>query len=133
MTDEQYPDRVPCWVDTDQPDVDAARHFYARLFGWTFSDAVPPMRLEVPDRMPSTAPTWRRSGRRRATAVEWNTDIAVGDADAAAASVWRRRHCRAEPSTPAGDRLGEFDARVATGPRGDLVHQPDPFAPRGHR
>jgi hypothetical protein len=25
-------------VDTDQPDVDAARRFYAGLFGWTFSD-----------------------------------------------------------------------------------------------
>lgn len=43
MTDERtYPTGVPCWIDTDQPDVDAARHFYAGLFGWTFSDAVPP-------------------------------------------------------------------------------------------
>ncbi len=35
------PQGSPCWVDTEQPDVDAARHFYAGLFGWTFSDAVP--------------------------------------------------------------------------------------------
>jgi predicted enzyme related to lactoylglutathione lyase len=43
MTDERsYPAGVPCWVDTDQPNVDAARDFYAGLFGWTFSDAVPP-------------------------------------------------------------------------------------------
>jgi uncharacterized protein len=42
MTDERsYPAGVPCWVDTDQPDVDAARDFYAGVFGWTFSDAVP--------------------------------------------------------------------------------------------
>ena len=42
MTDERsYPEGVPCWVDTEQPDVHAARHFYANLFGWTFSDAVP--------------------------------------------------------------------------------------------
>jgi predicted enzyme related to lactoylglutathione lyase len=27
---------VPCWVDTGQPDPDAARKFYGSLFGWTF-------------------------------------------------------------------------------------------------
>jgi predicted enzyme related to lactoylglutathione lyase len=42
MTDERrYPEGVPCWVDTEQPDVNAARQFYSTLFGWTFSDAVP--------------------------------------------------------------------------------------------
>jgi hypothetical protein len=39
MPDERtYPAGVPCWVDTDQPDVDAARHFYASLFGWELDD-----------------------------------------------------------------------------------------------
>ena len=43
MTDDRsYPAGVPCWVDTDQPDVGAARRFYEDLFGWTFTDAVPP-------------------------------------------------------------------------------------------
>jgi predicted enzyme related to lactoylglutathione lyase len=32
---------VPCWVDTEQPDPDAACRFYGELFGWTFEDAVP--------------------------------------------------------------------------------------------
>ena len=42
MTDERsYPAGVPCWVDTEPPDVDAARHFYANLFGWAFVDAIP--------------------------------------------------------------------------------------------
>jgi predicted enzyme related to lactoylglutathione lyase len=36
-----YPGGVPCWVDTEQSDVEAAQHFYAGLFGWTFTDAVP--------------------------------------------------------------------------------------------
>ncbi len=35
-TFERYPSGVPCWVDTIQPDIDAARRFYAALFGWTF-------------------------------------------------------------------------------------------------
>ena len=33
---------VPCWVDTSQPDPDAALGFYSGLFGWEFRDAMPP-------------------------------------------------------------------------------------------
>ena len=33
---------VPCWVDTSQPDPDAALSFYGGLFGWEFEDAMPP-------------------------------------------------------------------------------------------
>ena len=33
---------VPCWIDTSQPDVDAAAEFYGGLFGWEFEDAMPP-------------------------------------------------------------------------------------------
>jgi predicted enzyme related to lactoylglutathione lyase len=32
---------VPCWVDTSQPDPDAAAAFYGGLFGWEFEDAMP--------------------------------------------------------------------------------------------
>jgi hypothetical protein len=32
---------VPCWVDTSQPDADAAAAFYGGLFGWEFEDAMP--------------------------------------------------------------------------------------------
>ena len=37
-----YPEGVPCWVDTEQPDLDAAANFYGELFGWTFSEPTPP-------------------------------------------------------------------------------------------
>jgi predicted enzyme related to lactoylglutathione lyase len=33
---------VPCWVDTSQPDPEAAVAFYGGLFGWEFDDAMPP-------------------------------------------------------------------------------------------
>jgi predicted enzyme related to lactoylglutathione lyase len=33
---------VPSWVDTSQPDPDAAVAFYGGLFGWDFEDAMPP-------------------------------------------------------------------------------------------
>jgi predicted enzyme related to lactoylglutathione lyase len=33
---------VPCWVDTSQPDPDAAVDYYGGLFGWEFEDVMPP-------------------------------------------------------------------------------------------
>ena len=89
MTDERsYPAGVPCWVDTEQPDINAARRFYEGLFGWTFTDAIPP---EAPGTyliaslggadVAAIGPAEAGAG------AEWNTYIAVEDADATAASV----------------------------------------------
>lgn len=36
-----YPPGVPCWVDTNQPDPNAAVAFYGGLFGWEFEDVMP--------------------------------------------------------------------------------------------
>jgi predicted enzyme related to lactoylglutathione lyase len=33
---------VPCWIDTSQPDPEAAVAFYRDLFGWEFEDVMPP-------------------------------------------------------------------------------------------
>jgi uncharacterized protein len=33
---------VPCWVDTSQPDPEAAVDFYSGLFGWDFENVMPP-------------------------------------------------------------------------------------------
>jgi predicted enzyme related to lactoylglutathione lyase len=38
---DEYPPGVPCWVDTSQPDPDAAASFYGGLFGWEFEDRMP--------------------------------------------------------------------------------------------
>jgi uncharacterized protein len=38
---ETYPPGVPCWLDTMQPDPDAAKEFYGWLFGWSFDDRAP--------------------------------------------------------------------------------------------
>jgi predicted enzyme related to lactoylglutathione lyase len=81
---------VPCWVDTSQPDPQAAVAFYGGLFGWDFEDAMPPgapgnyfiARLRggdvaavssLPEDVPPTA--------------TWNTYIWVDSADDAAATV----------------------------------------------
>jgi uncharacterized protein len=85
-----YPPGVPCWIDTSQPDPDAAVRFYGGLFGWEFED-----------QMPSDAPGNYFVGRlhdRDVAAVGsqmegapqvtvWNTYIAVDDADDASANV----------------------------------------------
>jgi uncharacterized protein len=83
-----YPAGVPCWIDTDQPDVEAARHFYESLFGWAFSDA-------IPADAPGTYLIATLDGQDVAAIgpaddgepIEWNTYVAVDDADAAARSV----------------------------------------------
>ncbi len=33
---------VPCWIDTSQPDPEAAVAFYGELFGWEFENVMPP-------------------------------------------------------------------------------------------
>jgi predicted enzyme related to lactoylglutathione lyase len=81
---------VPCWVDTSQPDPEAAVAFYGGLFGWEFEDVMPPgsggsyftARLRGGDvaavgSVPEAAPP---------TAM-WNTYIWVESADDAAARV----------------------------------------------
>src|SRR5262249_13930791 len=37
----EYPPGVPCWIDTAQPDPDAATLFYGGLFGWEFENHMP--------------------------------------------------------------------------------------------
>ena len=79
-----YISGVPSWVDTPQPDPDAAAEFYKGLFGWEFEDAMPTgsegrylvARLRGGDvaavsSQPEGAPTQ----------ALWNTYIWVEDAD----------------------------------------------------
>jgi predicted enzyme related to lactoylglutathione lyase len=81
---------VPCWVDTSQPDPEAAVGFYGGLFGWEFEDVMPPGsegkyfigRLRGGDvagvgSIPEAAPP---------TAM-WNTYVWVDSADEAASKV----------------------------------------------
>ena len=81
---------VPCWIDTSQPDPEAAVGFYTDLFGWEFEDVMPPdspgkyfvARLGGGDvaavgSVPESAPQ----------AAMWNTYIWVDNADEAAAKV----------------------------------------------
>ena len=84
---EGFPPGVPCWVDTQQPDRDAALRFYGAVFGWSFEN-----HLQRGDRAYDLA---TRDGRVVAaigsgpsdTTATWTTYIGVEDADAAVAKV----------------------------------------------
>ena len=84
---EGFPPGVPCWVDTQQPDRDAALRFYGAVFGWSFED-----HLQRGDRAYDLAMLDGRvvaaigSGPSDTTAT-WTTYIGVEDADAAVAKV----------------------------------------------
>jgi predicted enzyme related to lactoylglutathione lyase len=79
---------VPCWVDTNQPDPEAAAGFYAGLFGWEVEDVMPPgsqyfmgrirgLDVAAVGSIPAGAPP-------RAV---WNTYMWVDDVDETAAKV----------------------------------------------
>ena len=39
---DRYIPGVPCWIDTAQPDPEAATAYYGGLFGWEFEQVMPP-------------------------------------------------------------------------------------------
>jgi uncharacterized protein len=80
-----YPHGVTSWVDTEQPDLDAARTFYSGLFGWRLADAGPPgspYLIATLDGLDVAAIAPATDG-----AAGWNTYVAVDDAEATAAKV----------------------------------------------
>lgn len=82
-----FPPGVPCWVDTEQPDVGAAAQFYGALFGWTFQDAIP---AEAPGTYLIAALNGRPAaaiGPATGDTAAWNMYVAVDDADASARRV----------------------------------------------
>ena len=87
---EGFPAGVPAWIDTSQPEPDAAAAFYRGLFGWEFEDRTPPgtdgrYLVATLDGREVAAIGSRRAGDPPAPA--WNTYIAVDSADGTAALV----------------------------------------------
>jgi uncharacterized protein len=87
---DRYIPGVPCWVDTTQPDPEAATEFYSGLFGWEFEDVAQPGapgsyylgRLRGGD--VAAVASQPEGGPRDAV---WNTYVWVEDADETAAKV----------------------------------------------
>src|SRR5436853_2479349 len=85
-----YTAGVPCWIDTTQPDPDAAADFYGGLFGWELEDTMPAgspgkyliARLHGGDVAAISSPPDGTPSQ-----ATWNTYIWVEDADEAAAKA----------------------------------------------
>ena len=90
MTESRtYPHGVPSWVDTVAHELDEAKRFYAGLFDWTFTDAIP---AEAPGNyliatIGGEDVAAIASPDSDDEAVTWRTYIAVDDADATAKAV----------------------------------------------
>ena len=92
---DDYPRGVPCWVDTLQPDVDAAVRFYADLMGWTFAGpgpmpGDPPGRYFVAQlrgRDVAGVGSQPAQGGAPSMPVVWNTYVCTASADDVAKKV----------------------------------------------
>jgi len=141
-----YPHGVPCWIDTLQPDPDAALDFYGALFGWEFAG---------PGEIPSDPPGRYHVARLRGKDVAgvgsqpangaapahpvWTTHVAVDSADIAADRARETGgSVLAEPfdappagrmavlSDPAGAAFSVWEAGVRKG--AELVNEPAAWA-----
>jgi predicted enzyme related to lactoylglutathione lyase len=85
-----YPAGVPCWIDSDQPDPQAAARFYGELFGWELEDRVP---ADVPGHYFIASLDGGVVGaigsERDGAPAAWSTYVAVDSADETAARVRR--------------------------------------------
>ena len=107
MTTRTYPHGVTSWVAADEPDPEAAARFYGGLFGWTFTNIMPP-----------GAPLYLMAaldghdagaiGGGHGTA-RWNTFVAVDDIVATVAHISRAGGEIVAPPRDAGS-----DGRTAT-------------------
>ncbi len=84
-----YPAGVPCWVDTSQPDPEAAAEFYGALFGWETENVMPPdsggkyFMARIRGRDVAAISSQQEGGGP----PSWNTYISVDSADDTAAKV----------------------------------------------
>jgi predicted enzyme related to lactoylglutathione lyase len=87
---DRYLPGVPCWVDTNQPDPDAAAAFYGGLFDWEFGDVTPPgapLRYLLASLRGAAVAGVVARPEHSSRPVAWDTYVWVEDADASAAKV----------------------------------------------
>jgi predicted enzyme related to lactoylglutathione lyase len=142
---ERYPAGVPCWVETLQPDPQAALDFYGPLFGWEFAGPGP-MPGDPPGeyfvarvRGRDVAGIGSLPARDGAHAPAWSTSIRVDGADEAVARATdaggslREGPLDVPPAgrlavlaDPAGAPVSVWEARAREGAQ--LVNEPGAWA-----
>ena len=109
---EGFPAGVPAWIDSAQPDVDAAIAFYGGLFGWQFDDRAP---SDSDDRYvvatldgKTVAAIASPSVAGHPSSPAWTTYVAVDSADGRCRARSRCRRGRGRragrPIRPGNDR-----------------------------
>ncbi|MFS0735188.1 VOC family protein [Microbacterium sp. 1P10UB] len=96
-----YPEGVPCWVDIEVADREAAERFYSAVFGWEFLPAMPP---EAPGFYDIAALKEQDAAAIGGGTGEpvWNTYIACDDVDSTAAAVTEAGGTVLSPPADAG-------------------------------
>jgi uncharacterized protein len=81
---DRYIPGVPCWVDTNQADPEAAKRFYGGLFDWTFEDTMPPEapgRYYIASRPGGSAAAIASQPNGTSGPATWDTYVLVEDVD----------------------------------------------------
>lgn len=87
---EGFPPGVPCWIDTEQPDPEAAAAFYGGLFGWQFAERLPPdadASYLVASLSSKEVAGIRTTPQGSSPEPAWNTYVGVADVDATLARL----------------------------------------------
>ncbi|MGH2968416.1 MAG: VOC family protein [Solirubrobacteraceae bacterium] len=90
MSEDRYIPGVPCWIDTSQPDPDAAVAFYGDLFGWEFEAVMPadsPVRYFIGRLRGGDVAAVGSQPDGESRPAAWNTYVWVQDTDETAAKV----------------------------------------------
>jgi predicted enzyme related to lactoylglutathione lyase len=81
---DDYQPGVPCWIDTLQPDPEAAMAFYGALFGWQFAGPGPMGYFVARLRGRDVAGVGSQPAEGPASAATWNTCVYAKSAEEAA-------------------------------------------------
>jgi uncharacterized protein len=126
-----FPPGVPAWIDTTQPDVDAAVAFYGGLFGWRFDERAPSGssdRYVVASLGGKTVAAIASPGAGRPATPDWATYVAVDSAESTAAAV---REAGGTVAAEPADRFGLARVALCADPAGAAFGLWEPGEIRG--
>ena len=125
-----YQHGVPCWVDTWQPDADAAATFYAGIFGWDVQSGSPRGTATRYDmcQVDGRDVAAIASPPPEGAPVAWTTYVWVDDGDAAAA---RAAQSGGSVVAPPFDSLDGGRMAIVSDPTGAVLGLWQPGAHRG--
>jgi predicted enzyme related to lactoylglutathione lyase len=123
-----FPAGVPAWIDSAQPDVDAAVAFYGGLFGWQFEERGTDDRYAVASLDSKTVAAIASPSFGNPSSPAWTTYVAVDSADDVAARV---REAGGTVIAEPADRLGLARVALCADPGGAVFGLWEPGTIRG--